>query len=339
MEETICTVSYPIGPMARKKTSMMKPKKLQPAVVSLNYDMPTSEVGVTRYVDLAHDLSLVNRKLFRQGYQYAVAGITVTDAVGITNAVEFTANTAGNSWITQNAWTKGHSFWNEMNKEVLEDNPSVQGKWADYKVFLNEAQSAANTLRVLDGASAPWPAGEEWEISRYVVPQHDVDPATGAVLPASEFVAALVGPDDLPNGRFSLVKAYEDSRATVQDIAPNVPVGLPTSFYLQLMDDGSQDPELATVIQDANDQPPYCMGAGEYPGGSAFGFSGATTRVARGVKNDFAPTMTLPGFTAECGLIQLGARRATGGGSAAIRVQIHLVPGDYRGVMAKPMGQ
>jgi hypothetical protein len=226
-----------------------------------------------------------------------------------------------------------------MNKEVLDDNPSVQGKWADYKVYLNENQASVNTLRVLDGSSTPWPTGEEWEISRYVFPQHDVDPATGQVLPALEYVAALVGPDDLPNNRFSLVKAYEESRATVQDIAPNVPASLPTSFYLQLMDDGSQDPELATVIQDANDQPPYLMAAGQYPGGSNFSFTGATTRVARGVKNDFAPTMTLPGFTAECGLIQFSAVRAAGGGTADLRVQIHLVPGDYRGVMAKPMGQ
>ena len=62
-----------------------------------------------------------------------------------------------------------------MNKEVLDDNPSVQGKWADYKVYLTESQSGANTLDNLDGAGGDYP-DNEWEISRYVVPQHDVDP-------------------------------------------------------------------------------------------------------------------------------------------------------------------
>jgi len=321
--------------MARKSSSR-KMKKMQPAIISLNYEMPTSTVGVGRYIDLASDLSRLNRKLFRQGYQYAVAGITITDDVGVVTGLEVSVNTAGNSWVTQNAWTKGYSLWNEMNKEVLEDNPSVQGKWADYKVRLTENQASANTIQALDGASAVWPAGAEWQYSTYVVPQHDVD-AAGNVLPAEEWTAALVGPDDVANKRFSLVKAYEDSRATVQDITPNVPTALPTSFYLQLMDDGSQDPELAAVIIDANDQPPYPNGAGQYPGGEAFGFAGAMTRVARGVKNDFTPTMTLPGFTAECGLLYLTAKRSAGTDNT--RIQVHLVPGNYRGILAEPMGQ
>lgn len=340
--------------MARKSRAPAKTKKMEPAITSLVYEMPTSDVGVGRYVDIASDLSRLNRKLFRQGYQYAVAGVTVTDDVevpapGASHALELTVSTGGNSWIIQNAWTKGYSLWNEMNKEVLEDNPSVQGKWADYKVRLTENQASANTIQALDGASAAWPAGAEWQYSTYVVPQHDVDPATGFVEAAEEWTAALVGPDDVANKRFSLVKAYEDSRATVQDIAPNVPVALPTSFYLQLMDDGSQDPELALVIQDANDQPPYPNGAGQYPGGEAFGFAGAMTRVARGVKNEFTPTMSLPGFTAECGLMYFTAKRPVFVQPdpanpvtpvyGNTRIQVHLVPGNYRGILAERMGQ
>ncbi len=313
----------------------------QPAVTSLNYLLPTSEAGTSRYIDLAADLSKLNRKLFRQGYQYAVAGITITDDVDVSAALEITVNTAGNTWVTQNAWTKGYSLWNQMNQEVIDDNPSVQGKWADFKVYLTEAQSFGITLRALDGSMAAWPTGAEWAISTFVVPQHDVD-AAGNVLPAEEWIAALVGPDDLPNKRFSLVKAYEESRATVQDQAPNVPVALPDSFYLKLTDDGSQDPELAAVLVDANDQPPYPMGPGEYPGSSNFlGTSASpTTRVARGVKNDFTPTLQLPGFTAECGLMLITGTRAAGSGASSdARIQVHLVPGNYRGVMAVPMGQ
>lgn len=245
-------------------------KKMEPAILSLNYEMPTSVVGVGRYIDLAADLSKLNRKLFKQGMQYAVGGVTISDDLVLSTSTDYnrgldiSISTAGNNWIIQNAWTKGAALFQEMNDEVLLDNPSIKPKWFDFKVLLNENQSFANTIQVVDGASAPWPVGAEWQYSTYVVPQHDVD-AAGAVLPAEEWTPCLVGPDDIANKRFSLVKAYEESRATVQKIAPNVPVALPSSFYLQLTDDGSQDPELATVLMDANDQPPYPMLPGEYP--------------------------------------------------------------------------
>jgi hypothetical protein len=322
--------------MARRKS----PRKVEPAVTSLFYEMPTSDVGVGRYIDVFSDLSRLNRKLIRQGYQLAVGGVTITDDVDVTTPLEVNISTAGNTWITHNAWTKGYSLWNQMNQEVIDDNPSVQGKWADFKVRLTENQATANTIFALNGASGAWPVGAEWQYSTFVVPQHDVNIVTGLVEPAEEWTACLVGPDDVPNKRFSLVKAYEESRATVQDRAPNVPVALPDSFYLKLTDDGSQDPELAAVIIDANDQPPYPMGPGEYPGSESFGFTGAMTRVARGVKNDFTPTMSLPGFTAECGLLYVTASRPVGLVSYAnTRIQIHLVPGTYKGIMANKMGQ
>jgi len=306
---------------------------MEPAVTSLIYEIPAN---TNRYIDLAADLSKMNRKLMAQGMQYIVAGVTVTDDVGVDAALDVQIRTAGNTWITHNAWMKGCALWHQMQNEVLADNPSVKGKWHDYKVYLTENQAYSNTLRALDGASSPWPLGAEWDISTYVLPQHDVD-AAGNVLPAEEWVAALVGPDDAANNRFSLVKAYEDSRATVQQVAPNIPLAMPNSFYLKLMDDGSQDPELAEVIRDENEKPPYPMGPGEYPGGGAFAFDAALTTVACGVKNQFTPTLHLPGFTAECGLLYISAIRAEG--SANCRVQIHLVPGGYRGVMATPMGQ
>jgi len=319
--------------MARRKSST---KKIQPAVTSLWYQFTADAVGVSRFLDIASDLSRLNRRLYSQGMQYAIAGVTVTDAVGVTSALEFSVSTAGNTWIIQNAYVKGKSLWNQMNQEVIDDNPSVQGKWADFKIALTENMAAANTLQALDGSLTPLPGNYEWAKSTYVVPQHDVD-AAGVVLPAEEYTACLLGPDDLPNGVFSLVKAYEDSRSTVQDIAPNVPIGLPNSFYLQLTDDGSQDPELAAVIIDQNDQPPYSMDPGAYPGGNAFTVGGATTRVARGVKNDFTPVLQLHGFTAECGLMRLDAKRSEGTG--VVTVQVHLAPGTYKGVMAKKMGQ
>lgn len=317
-----------------KRSKKSAVRKIEPAVTTLNYNVNYSTVGVDNYISLSRDLSNLNRRLYRQGMQYAVAGITVTDDVGATRDIELNVSTAGNTWIVHNAWKKGQALWMEMQKEVLESNPSVAGKWRDYKVLMTESMAFANTIRALDGAMAPWQAGQEWTRSLYVVPQHDVDPATGLVKAAEEWYACLIGPDDPANNIFSLVKAYEESRATVQDIAPNVPATLPNSFYLKLQDDGSQDPELATIVIDENDQPPY---ATAYPGGSAFGVAGSMTRVGRGILNANAPTLQMPGFTSECGFIFINATSSAGTGNC--RIQVHLVPGEYKGVLAVPMGQ
>lgn len=325
-------------PSYRKKRSK---KGMTPAVTTLRYKMNYSPTGVTRYVDVMRDLSKVNRRLYRQGMQVAIGGITViSDNVETTGpAIDFQVRTAGNTWVTQNAWVKGYSLWREMQKEVLEDNPSVQGKWADYKIYLTEDQAFANTLVNLDGIGGNYP-GNEWSISQYVVPQHDVDPATGQVLPAEEWVAALCGPDDVPNKRFSLIKAYEESRATVQDVAPNVPAQLPTSFYLRLTDDGSQDPELAAIIEDENDQPPYSQVDGDYPGSSGFTVNASLTLQHREVINAYQPNAHIGSFVANCGLIQLNARDISKSEeSGEIEILIHLVPGNYHGILAERMGQ
>ena len=76
-----------------KRTRRNK-NKMEPAVLSLNYEMPANTVGAGRYIDIAADLSRFNRKLFRQGYQYIVAGVTITDDVGVTSALDVSISTA-----------------------------------------------------------------------------------------------------------------------------------------------------------------------------------------------------------------------------------------------------
>lgn len=319
----------------RSKKSMGS--KIEPAVLTLNYDLLTSTVGVDNYISISRDLSNLNRRLYRQGMQYAIGGLTITDDLGTSRGLEINVSTAGNTWITQNAWKKGQSLWMQMQKEVLDSNPSVKGKWADFKILMTEEMAFANTRRALDGSMSPWQPGQEWERSLFVVPQHDVVQSTGLVKAAEEWYACLIGPDDVANKTFSLVKAYEESRSTVQTEAPNVPATLPNSFYLKLQDDGSQDPELAAIVIDENDAPPYAMGPGAYPGGEAFGVKGSMTRVGRGVMNNFTPLLHMPGFTAECGFVYIAAKSTEG--TANCRLQVHLVPGEYKGVLAVPMGQ
>lgn len=315
-------------------------KKLQPAVLQLQYEVAPN---ATAFVDLASDLSRLNRRLYEQSRNYVVGSVHIAQDLGSANTgCELTIHAAGNTWVTQNAHVKGHALWNKMNDEVLDDQPSIQGKWADFKVYLTEDMDSSNIIKCRDGAGGVWPATDiEWAYSKYVIPQHDVDPGTGLSLPAQEAVVALCGEDDTSGAiwRMSLINAYELSRSTVQDPMPNVPAGASTSFYSALMDLGGQESELSDVIEDANDVPPYSNTEGNYPGGAAFTTHNALTVVGKEITSQYQPTATLPGFIAPCGLLRLSSTVTSDSAAENFKVFINLVPGHYKGVMASKMGQ
>lgn len=178
---------------------------------------------------------------------YGYQGLTfIWRASGSLASIECSVRTAGNSWSVQNAHVKGEALWHQMQALVLEDNPSIAGKWHDFKIQLDDGQSIARTLEARDGGGAVFAPGE-WQYSKYVMPQHEVDPVTGQPLTAVELSATLIGPDT--STKRSLVKAYQDSRATLNPDAPNVPAGMSTSFFNLLTDSGSQEPEPLTLLK------------------------------------------------------------------------------------------
>ncbi len=310
-------------------------RKMQPAMLDLSYTVP--EGTPVSFIDTARSLSRVNRRLYSQARMYAYQGLTFIWRAGTGVAsIEVKVRTAGNTWVVQNAHTKGEALWHEMNQLVLEDNPSIEGKWADYKVMLSDDQTPALTLDVKDGDGNSVDAGE-WIISTYVMPQHEVDPATGVPLAADEFQSHLVGVDTA--SRKGLIKAYEESRATVFPDAPNVPAGMSDSFFNLLTDTGSQEPELADEIEFANDNPPYALA--DYPGGDTN--APTTWVVGYGATSAAEVDGRIGGFVAPCGLLELSviAYDSAGAPVAAPEVDVilHVAPGMYKGTASVPMGQ
>lgn len=320
-----------------------KGMKIQPAVTDLYFTADVATQGDSRsYIDTAKELSKTNRRLYSQTRMYAFQGLSFIwrqepgSAVAV---IECTVRTAPNSWMVHNAWTKGHALWNEMQDLVLKDNPSIKGKWHDFKVFLDKSQTTARTLNVKDGNGTDVLPGE-WLQSTFVMPQHEVDPVTGLPLAADEFTASLIGED--ATSRKSLLKAYQESRATVQPLDPNVPAGMSTSFFNLLTDSGSQEPELADVIEDENDAPPYATD--DYPGGDVN--ATVPTIVRYGAVSSAEVDGSLGGFVAPCGLLQVELKGYDANGDAialadmpAIDILLHVLPGNYKGVAAIPMGQ
>ncbi|AXH74620.1 MAG: hypothetical protein [Circoviridae sp.] len=298
------------------------------------------------YLDSGQALSIVNRKLFSQQKLYGIERIdfeylpTYTGGVVDQDEVILQVMTAGETWSVHNAWVKSKALHSEMQDLVLADNPSIKGKWADYKVFLDYnhaiATGAANMIPV-DGIQGPFIIGE-WNYSTFVMPQHEVDPATGLPLPADECFGHLIGDDiAVPNSK-GLVKAYAQSRATVQPIDPSVPAGMSTSFFNLLTDSGSQEPELADVIEDENDEPPYDQN--EYPGGATN--ANYPLVAGRRIVNSNHPNAILDGFIAQCGLVLFTVSAKKDGEfvtAPTCNIRVTYAPGMYKGVAAIDMGQ
>ncbi len=339
--------------MAKRRKSR-KGSKIQPAQLDLAFTIPAAGgtgADSRSYIDTAKELSKVNRRLYSQGRMYAYQGLTFiwrvpepTDppAANTIALLELSVRTAGNTWVVHNAHVKGEALWHQMQDLVLDDNPSIAGKWHDFKVRLSTQQVSTRQLNVKDGAGVDVKAGE-WNISTYVMPQHEVEttgPDAGKPLPADEFTTCLIGPDSASIK--SLTQAYEDSRATVQSPMPNVPTGMSTSFFNLLTDSGSQEPELADVIEDENDEPPYDLD--EYPGGATN--ANVPWTVGYGAISAAEVDGRIGGFIAPCGLLEIEIRGYASDGTPipteempAIDMLLHVAPGMYKGVAAVPMGQ
>jgi hypothetical protein len=322
--------------------------KMQPAITDILFRADVAGQGDSRsYIDTAKELSKINRRMYSQSRMYGYQGLTFIwksqVAVGVQqlSSIEVTVATAGNTWIVHNAHVKGHALWNQMQDLVLDDNPSVKGKWHDFKIVLVDSHDQTRQLDALDGAFNPYADGE-WNYSTYVMPQHEVDPVTGEPLPAVDFEATLIGPDLGVAGKRSLVKAYQDSRATVFADAPNVPAAFTDSFFNLLTDSGSQEPELATVIETENDNPPYPID--DYPG--------AETQAPEPVVVQYGAISAsevdgrVGGFVAPCGLLEITIKGYDQNGAEFPResmpfvdLLLHVAPGTYKGVAAIPMGQ
>jgi len=332
--------------MARRKSKRLSNVKVPACELSFRFDVAQTDDSFA-YIDLAQCLSKVNRKLYRQGKVYYIDKVTwlsdvPTPSVGNSAVSKISLITIPNNWVVKNAVTKAYALWREMQRNVLRDNPSVEGKWADFKLFMDQAHYSGGSgsngptlnLKPLD-ADGNAILDAEWYMSRYVSPQHDVDTTTGKPLAADDYAAHVLGDTLGSSGAYTsvgIVQGYQETRARVVQ-APDVPDEMSTSWMTELTDEGGQDPELADIIEDANDKAPYDME--EYPGVTA-NFDGGILKTQLSCTPSSAVIWTQLNYPVPLGLLkvnldQIGAAQSKG------TILIDLVPGEYSGVMATDM--
>ena len=304
--------------------------KIEPAITQLLYQVPNG----SSYIDLAKDLSKVNRRLYRQGYTYVVQDIQVAQNIGTkaTDITQLSFSTMGNSWVVHNAWTKGFKAWQKMQNEWNDGQGSrSKGKWADFKIYVDDSMASGTILEpyATDGAVI---APGEWVYSNFVY-----DDAGTSRSPTIHMIGSTTA-----DSAIGLIEAYGNSR-NYPAAGPQHPAALNTGFYAEFHGVGDVDDELGTDIENDNDLPPYDQD--EYVGGHTNG--DVVVPVRFGSINATMSTTTMGGFVAPCGLIacmlqelQLdGSSEYEATASSTVAVLITLVPGPYRGVLAAPMGQ
>ncbi|AXH78356.1 MAG: hypothetical protein [Circular genetic element sp.] len=332
--------------MATKKTTAKKttPKSMrkrsakktspQLAVRHLRYNVVNSATPGTEtshFIDLAKDLSILNRRLMRQGRSYHVKRITVVSrdtiagfpgtAPGQQDAGRFTVSTVPNNWVSQMAWKRGFDAYNSMNKSVQTKTNDIAGTWADFKVYLTDDMRSGTILRPVDNGGTQYLAGE-WDYSAYVAP-------TAAAGVIDEYRTHMLGAHTGSPGAYTsigLVQSYGDARATVLKFSPGVPNDASEDPLVNLFDFGDTTNQLVDNLETYNDNPPYDQF--EYPGD---GDNGSKPMVV-GQATLADGSANISGFSAMCGLLELEVTSPIADDSFSVLVE--LSSGSYRGIKA-----
>lgn len=315
--------------------------KLQPSVMTLNFRLAGDADG---WCDISMACSIVNRRFYRQGLNWAISGITMQqNSGGVPTTGSILVESLPTTWVTSNAWHKMFAAWNRQQREALEDGDqeSVRAKFADFKVFMDTAHVTAfgaaggdlNSTNMIPRTSVSTFATGEWEPSMIVLPNR-ADDGTGSEVDPIEQYLHMVGSigTDASVSR-GVLSAYAFSRSTPQSPDPSVPLNVTNDEYnvlRNMFDVGNDNTEVLENAIRTNDELPYNKEL--YPG--TYGNAPELQLVSEHfiTANSLGNRISVPGFMAPCGLLKI-----SNSPDATLDIQVHLVPGNHRGYLAEPM--
>ena len=300
--------------------------KIQPAVKTMRFTVG-STANPYEYISLSQCASIVNRRFYRAGLNWAVGGFTVIG--GGTGTGFVTVNRLPETWVLSNAWEKGFRNWQRQQNEVLEDGmqESVKARFNDFKVYMDQAHytaGVASNLLPLGTAGVAYPTGE-WEMSQIVVP-NDGPPGNNW-----EPYLQMLGGSPIAGSPASvgLIQAYANSRSVPQSPDPEVPGNVLNNenLYRRLFDVGDNNDDVLDNASFKNNNLPYNQD--DYPG-----IVGDQAEFVSSIRLANTQSQTqVAGSSFPCGLIQIDTTALEG----SIQFIVHLVPGDHRGYLAEPM--
>jgi hypothetical protein len=330
-------------------------KKIEPAIQTLFINTPGVAAGATgnSYLDLSQVASIVNRRFYRQGVNWAVGSIKIIS--GFSGAV--TVSKLPTTWTMSNAWEKSFRSWQEMNDKALEDTESVRPRFMDFKVYADfdhhQLGYAANLLPSSAAGVVAIPG--EWESSKISIP------TSGATGNATDFEllatgASFAGVSPVTTlDAVSLIEGYAASRGLPYTSDPNVPddaddvgpTGTPENWMGALNNDGmDQDKDVLDRMVGAaaeNNRAPYPFendgvnpdtmypgGANQLPGLQLHDFDTITATTIGGITR-------MKGGMFPCGLMKISHTNTSTTNNVPLSLVIDLVPGHHRGYLCEPM--
>ncbi|AXH78454.1 MAG: hypothetical protein [Circular genetic element sp.] len=336
--------------MARKGKSSSRRNKIEPSMMTLSLVLPSVGPGASVYshLDLSQICSLVNRRFYRQGLNWAVAGFKFFTAAGFQGQIQ--VHKLPNTWVMSNAWEKSMRAWMKLNREALEESGSVRPRFLDFKIFANQrhhlAGVGANLLPI--SSDGNYTAGE-WEASKMVIPIGAASPGASA---SRELIA--VGQNYPGFGAsgldaVSLIEGYAASRGLPDILDPNAPhdaadvTGFnPDNWLGATFNEGTSQTEV--VLDDMiteNNQAPYPFENDGvhldtmYPGGGIQGIGLEIHDTVTITSTTIGGVSRVKGGNFPCGLIEF--QTLNSGETTAVAVQIDLIPGTHRGYLAETM--
>lgn len=260
------------------------------------------------YIDLARELSKVNRKLHRQKQIYTVLGGYYVDSQG--SRIDF--NVAPHTWVTKRAVNRGFAIWRKHVAKALEHTEGLtSGKYSDFKVYLNNNHGSGAMLAARDAHGNEITSGE-WDYSTLISDDPDSDGRA-----ADEFDLHIVGPHSGNNddwARIGLMKSWVDSRPLPEtNDQPNNTANSVADPLNNLFDISDTKDDRIDLVSEEGDQRPYDED-------TFFGYfsdtnSGSQQNLQRvGTAFTVADSVALapvPGFQAICGLIQINVSAGT----------------------------
>lgn len=334
---------HPLGKaMAKKsykgnkntKMTTRRRKAPPPAEVTLKYTLPGD--GSDIYIDLAKDLSQINRRLYHQGKCYQVSHVTVRQGdQSATTGLATTVKTLPYTWVAAQAYMKARLNWMQQQQRVRKESgqEAIKPAYEDFKIFMDAGHRSAGTVSQIDGAGNPVPSGE-WDYSRLVYADQSVNPEV-----VREPYLHMVG-NDVSNTDIGLINAYQESRATIDGDQPNVPATAADNIYALITSgqDEAMSEEIITNMINDNDSPPYEIFL--YPGGAV----SYPTNVDKCYLQTSGsnPVVHSQSFIAMCGLVRVYSqgKNLTDGSNVtkAGILQIHLTPGPSKGILSMNVG-
>jgi hypothetical protein len=343
--------------MGMAKRNYSKRNKIEPAVQTIVLALPATTSGTTSvtYADLSQIASIVNRRFYRQGINWAVAGfkfLTAAPSGGNQLIGAVTVEKLPNTWVMSNAWEKGMRSWTKMNREALAEAPSVRPKFLDFKIYADAghhtAGYGANLLPYTGSGAAT--AGE-WEPSKFLIP--DSTSPSGAVYSREAIAVGANYPGAGASGlnAISLIEGYAASRGLPNVLDPNTPDdagnadgAVPQNWMSALFNDGtSQTEEVLEDMIGENNLAPYPFENDGvhtdtmYPGGanqlSGLQIHDSTSYGATTIGG----TTRIKGGNFPCGLIKISHAVTAESQTHNVVLYLDLVPGNHRGYMCEPM--